>query len=151
MYGRFTDGAWLAEQGLRANPRDPLLLNLSRPVEKSPRFAAMDKWEQADAKLREIQGVRDQGLLATITATQGFVRLRSGDVQVGRTLYEDAIKRMGNPRDAQRAELMLAAEELRIGEKQGEIRASRLIDAIERSEAGQLKIWLRFLPREPRP
>jgi tetratricopeptide (TPR) repeat protein len=142
MFGRFEEGIALAEQALRANPRDALLLNNLAFC-----LAAMDRWREAQKRLEEIPDDHAAWLKGTITATQGFIRLRAGDLEAGRALYREAIGAMKGRSKTMRAELMLTAEEIRIGEVSAIARAAQLIDAIERSDAAQLKGWLRFLPQ----
>ena len=142
MFGRFEDGIALAEQALRANPRDALLLNNLAFC-----LAAVDRWQEAEKRLGEIPDDHEAWLAGTITATKGFIRLRAGDIEAGRALYREAIGTMKGRADAMRAELMLTAEEIRLGEASAIVRGAQLIDAIERSDTAQLKGWLRFLPQ----
>jgi len=138
MCGRFQDGVTFAEAGLRPNPRNALLLNNLAFSQ-----ANLGDLEAATATLdmpTEIEGA----MRPTLTATRGFVAIRSGDAERGRTLYRQAIDTMPTDVNRLRAELMLAAEEARLGAPEGDTLVAAVLAAIARVSNPQLRKWARY-------
>lgn len=99
----------LADQGLRSNPKDPLLTN-----NLAVALVNMGQKDEARQLLATIpRPVKDHAVDAVLRATEGLVHFRSGDLDRGRVLYREAIEafRPGNPRAHALAMLHLAREE----------------------------------------
>lgn len=104
----------IAQAGLRANPRDPILLNnlayaeleLGNVPEAAASLARISTPPPADAES------------AAVTATKGLLAFRQGDVEAGRSLYQRATqlaRRSGSNSAAATARAMWLGEELRAG------------------------------------
>ncbi|HEX4187219.1 MAG TPA: hypothetical protein VHY83_04905 [Solirubrobacteraceae bacterium] len=151
MFGRYEDGARLAREGLRANPRDTLLWNnlafceawVGRLDDAEKALQEIDRARRDAHEREEAQRVRPP----TLTATRGLVRFRRGDAMGGRSLYRQAIEEMTEPKERLRAEMMLVGEEIRAGIAESDRRANDIARAVERTGDRQLVIWLRVLPR----
>ena len=142
MHQRFDDGVRFAEQGLRANPRDAVLLN-------NLAFCKAARGDVAEAKrhLAEVPDSSDRADSPTLIATRGLVSFRDGDPETGRRLYLEAIAAMRNPVDVLRAELMLLSEEITSGLAPSDPRVAQVIDAVERASDRQLLVWLGYVDR----
>jgi len=145
MWQRFDEGARFAKEGLRANPRDWLLLN-----NRAFCLACMDQWADAERLIREAEHLAPTEEQPTVMATQGLIRFRAGDVAAGRDLYEQAIAQLDDRAQRIRAELMLTSELVRAGDPTAPQAAQRIIDQIVGSSNRDLMIWIAFLPRQAR-
>lgn len=140
---QFEEGERLAAHGLRANPRDSLLLN-----NRAFCLAALGRWAEAESILTDVDQVAPASERPTITATRGLIRFRAGDAAEGRRLYHEAIARMDDdPPTKIRAQIMLASEELRAGGGGMVAEVERLIEAIMATTDRDLKCWVAFIPR----
>jgi tetratricopeptide (TPR) repeat protein len=138
MYRRFDDGARMAREGLRANPRDPIILNNLAFCE-----ASLGNIDAAAKALAEVP--HESQTLPSVTATRGLVSFRAGDPEMGRRLYEEAMAAMSNPVDILRAKVMLISEEMAISVAPTDPRVAMLIDEVEGASDRQLLIWLRYV------
>lgn len=145
MHRRFDDGVRFAKKGLRANPRDAVLLN-------NLAFCEAARGDVADAKrhLAEVLESSDRADSPTLTATRGLVSFRDGDPATGRRLYLEAISAMRNPVDVLRAELMLLSEEIGSGLAPNDPRVAQVIDAVERASDRQLLVWMGYVDQHRR-
>jgi tetratricopeptide (TPR) repeat protein len=112
------DGAGIpfAEQGLRSNPDDPILLNNLAFL-----TARMGQLEKAKTSLRRINlSEMEPEDRYVITATQGLLAFREGDVSRGRVLYTQAINGFKEHKDKRAVVAMVyhAIEELRAGTRE---------------------------------
>jgi tetratricopeptide (TPR) repeat protein len=104
-------GIRFAEQGLRVNPKDPILLN--NLAFSAARFGDIQK---AKASLRRISlsdmEVSDRSVL---TATEGLIAYRENDLMRGRDLYRRAIEDFRQKKDVREvvAQAYQALEEYR--------------------------------------
>ena len=108
----FDQGAEIARFGLVANPDDPTLMN-----NLIYSLANQNKLDEAEDKLQGVcaRGMQSSDIVA-LTATEGLIRYRRGDVDRGRQLYMDAIQeadRSGIANYRAFAAIFLALEDLR--------------------------------------
>jgi Tfp pilus assembly protein PilF len=109
---RIEEGIGLLEESLKANPNHSILLNnlafglanLGKPqaAEEKVRLIDTDKLSKVDR--------------AVVTATKGLIAYRNGDIELGRTLYTDALrmaKEAESPKLYAEGLLYFAQEELR--------------------------------------
>ena len=142
MCGRFEDGITFAEAGLRPNPRNALLLN-NRAFSE----ANLGDLTAASATL-DIPGEIEGAVRPTLTATRGFVAIRSDETDRGRNLYRQAIEMMPNDTGRLRAELMLASEEARLGAPEGDMVVAAVLEAIAHASDPQLRKWASYVTKK---
>ncbi len=138
MYRRFEEGARIAREGLRANPRDAIILNNLAFCEASAGNTDAALWALGEVP-------RASEALPSVIATRGLVSFRAGDPQTGRALYEQAIAAMSNPVDVLRARVMLTSEEMSAGLAPPDPWVAALIAEVEEASDAQLVRWLGYL------
>lgn len=124
---------YIAVEGLKANPEDPLLLN-----NLTVALADLDRLPEAIKTFRSISLAKaESGFEIAHLATAGLLAFRQGDPGLGRVLYDRAITRAsGAAHKKQRtlAELHLAREELLCGSGSPDVLLNRV-----RVESARLK------------
>jgi len=110
----FKRAAQIAQQGLQANPRSPILLNNLAFAQIELGFT-----DQAEKNLKLIAApaLTDDQDGATWRATVGLLAFRKGDRFGGRSRYQEAIeaaRKLGNRERQAMAAIMLAREEWRL-------------------------------------
>lgn len=133
--------ASVAKAGLRANRSDVLLLNnltvalliLGRKEEAELEFAKIDRGD-SDADTHRI----------TLTATEGLLRFRTGKIQEGRMLYENAIAASATENQKQHALALihLCREEMIAGTLRVEQTYKRAVQACEGQNVAEVQIML---------
>jgi hypothetical protein len=114
IFGRHGETIELARAAELASPGDALLLNNFAFA-----LASSDQASEARKVLGRIRRASLDGKTAiTLTATEGLIQFRSGNIQAGRELYRAAIEqatKLGHDAQAVLATVYLAREELRAG------------------------------------
>lgn len=118
-------GVHFASRGLQAHPRDPLLVN-------NLAFAKANLGE-LDTAARVLETVNlttaSSGEMAALKATRGLIAFRLGRADEGRSHYREAIA-LARMHRLQRHEaiamIMLALEEIRSGDAEGEVLSGAL-------------------------
>lgn len=88
LLGRYDKSLAFAEQGLRANPSVPALMN-----SKIFSLVYLGKVEKAAEYLPQLEAFEHQGRMrAFVDAARGLIAFRRGDFMGGRAFYERAIK-----------------------------------------------------------
>lgn len=139
--GAYAEGAKIAEEALRANPREFLLSN-------NLAFCLLNLGEiqRATEVLDSIDvGSLAEHQLSTFYATSGLLRFRSGDPVEGRTLYLRSISLTRDSHHRAIAQIMLAAEELRLKSPTAEKLIREALLASEEVEGEDIRFWLRRL------
>lgn len=131
-----------AEGGLRAHPRDPVLLN-------NVAYALIEL-----GRLTEAEGYLDKSPTITnadgvaLVATRGLLAYRSGRVDEGRNLYRRAMalaRTNRRPELEAMAEIMYAREEVSIASPESADAVARAAAAGERIALPAIHLWLKIL------
>jgi tetratricopeptide (TPR) repeat protein len=124
-----------AERGLQANPQLPILLNNAAFA-----LAKQNEVERAQALLDRIPAaaLEDPDEAAVISATQGLIAFRAGDVDAGERHYAEALAKMSSETSKALAMLMFVVEMLRV----------RLPGAAEAAEAALTSELTKLDPKD---
>ncbi|MGB7587242.1 MAG: hypothetical protein WBM00_00880 [Solirubrobacterales bacterium] len=143
LAGMYTDGAAIAKAARIANPKEFLLannlafclLNMGEVEEASEALASIDRDALAEHQL------------PTYLATYGLLAFRSGNPEVGRTLYQQSIRLDRDPHHRTVAKIMLASEELRLHSTHAARLVQEALMAGNEVESDDIKLWLKRLPK----
>jgi tetratricopeptide (TPR) repeat protein len=142
--GDFTTGLRLAEQALRANPREFLLHNNAAFC-----LLSMDRIQQAKVHL---DAIAEKELKAdervTLTATWGLYHYRTGEPQRGHEHYLRAIHDSRDSVSRGLASIVLAREELRAGTPGATDTLARAAKLVKQNRS-ELGAWLEQVNRPP--
>jgi tetratricopeptide (TPR) repeat protein len=138
-------GLKFARRGIVANPDEFLLRNNAAFC-----LLSMNRVEEAEHHLaaikREKLNARER---AVLTATLGLYRYRRGEPDLGREMYQSAIRQAREPSVRTLATIMLAREELMAKRSEAADLVTRARELVEQPELAGLKVWLlQLAPRD---
>lgn len=117
--GKFDESIEIAKLGLVSSPDDFYLKN-----NLAFSFASLDKIQEAKDVMGKIEySMLDSRQINILKATEGLVEMRSGNLELGRKLYEDAIEGFKKQKELKSetiAKFFLAREERRLGSDKAE-------------------------------
>ena len=135
----------IINDGLRANPSNPMLLN-----NLAYSLASQGKYRQAERALKSIRASSDESIQVYKTATKGLLHFRRDAVSLGRNYYTESAhkaRQVGDRELLKRLLIFWALEEVRVGALLSEAIPERAMDMLRSDKDPVLNILAERLRR----